>query len=413
MMKTIESVLDYLSRKLRIDFHYIFKGGLYSVSAQFFVGLSSFALSVAFAHLLAKEDFGRFQYILSIGQFIGLFALTGLGTTLVKSTARGYEGTLYFAFWTYLKWGLPSILCGTGIGIYYLIQEDFLLGWGIIIINTASTLVAAAKLYAPFQSGKKLFLENGIATVTGSIVPNIALVSCLFLSTNVITIILVYALSHTLVNLYLFTKALRRAENDQVDKTAIPQSIHLTLQDIIQTVPGQIDKVILFQFSGSAALADLIFATTVPEQIKYYFKATKQLILPKVSVRSISSLKEDFLRKIFLLYVVIIPIILIYIVLSPYFFSIFFPQYTSAVLYSQVYSLLFLVFPISLLNYVFIAHEQQKILYKISVSSSIIKVVSTVTFVPLFGMWGVLLSIMILRFYSSGTILYYFIKLKE
>ena len=90
----------------------------------------------------------------------------------------------------------------------------------------------------------------------------------------------------------------------------------------------------------------------------------------------------------------IIVFCIIYIFLAPYFFKFFFPKYLNAVSYSQLaifYTLAGITYPFgSYLN----AHRKVKESYAIAIINIIVKIITLAIFVPLYGVWGAILSIL-------------------
>lgn len=383
------------------------------ILAQVAVTGIAFLSSVAFANMLSMQAYGNYQYILSVAEFIMAFSLTGMGTAVVRSVAKGYDGTLSHAFRQNLRWSILVVLIGIGTSAYYAYKENIFLAYGVLIASILSPIITSSKFYLSFLNGKKLFGKTGSYSVIGYLLPTIILVGTLFFTKNLYILIAIYFVSHAAVNLILNHFASKSAENNKIHDETIPFAKHLSFQNLIVQIAGQLDKIVLFQTTGAAALAEYMFAMSVPRQFQHLFKRTRSIVLPKISERPYAELRMSLPRKVGLLYVFIIPAIIGYVIVAPYVFELFFPQYISAVLYSQVYSLIFLLLPISLFTDVFMGHAKHKVLYKDTIIISLFKIVITLVLVPLYGIWGVLASLLITQTSKSFLTIYYFWKIKE
>src|SRR3989344_3749954 len=98
---------------------------------------------------------------------------------------------------------------------------------------------------------------------------------------------------------------------------------------VLNTVAGQIDKILLWQFLGPVQVATYAFAIAIPEQLKGPLKGMGGIVLPKFAAQS----PEEILRSIPLLWrklglyaVGLFCISAAYIVAAPYIFAFLFPQ---------------------------------------------------------------------------------------
>ncbi len=402
-----------ISSYLKTDLSYIIKGSSAMVTGQGFVSLIAFLSSITFANLLPKEAYGTYQYILTVSEFVMVISLTGLSSAVVRAVAQGNDGTLDETFKKNLIWSIGSVLLGIGISAYYFLNENLVLGWGILIASILTPLITSAKLYLSYLVGKKLFSKSSVYSVIGNLIPTGAVIVAIFLTDSILIILSIYFTFHAVVNLILHHRARQASENELTDPNTIPYAKHLSFQNIITRVAGHLDKILIFQFAGSVALAEYFFAISVPRQFQHFFKASKTIVLPKVSTRPFHELRISLPRKVVLLYLFIIPATILYVLLAPFIFKLFFPLYISSVVYSQLYALIFLFLPLALFQDALIGHAKHRVLYKSSVVTSTIKVITTLAFVPSLGILGALISVLLTQALSSIQIAYYFYKEKD
>ena len=413
LKRRILSVLGKLEKKLQIDVHYIFFGGGAMAIGQVAVTGIALLTSIAFANLLSKEAYGTYQYILTAGEFLTTFSLIGIGRAAITSVAKGKDGVLDAGFKQALLWGIPAMTVGIGMGIYYLSKGDMLFGFGIALSVILTMVIIAAKTYISFLNGRKLFKQTSAATVIGILIPGIVIVITLCLTKNIFILLVAFLLSNALVNLGLFFWSRTYKRNNDTDPHLTHDAIHLSIDAIISRSIASLDRLILFQFAGPAALAEFLLAMNFERQFSHLFKSMNSIAIPKLTNRSFHILQETLPRKLLMLYALLIPFTIGYILLTPLTFHYVFPKYESSVLYAQVLGLAFLFLPIKVLADTFISHSKHRELYYITFLSSGPKLIATLIFVPWLGIWGVIASLFTEQIIHAGVILYFFFKKYE
>lgn len=203
LRKWLHSLLRGLEKYTRTDMIYLFRGGFWLTAGQGMTSFLAFLLSIGFANLLVPETYGTYRYIISVGGLIAAFSLSGLSTVVTRSTARGYEGALWFSFLKNLKWSFGMMLIAGGAAIYYALQDNYLLAIGMLIVGCFSPLIDSAELYDAFLNGKKDFRTASLLRITRNAVPTIVLFIALLITKNPLLLVLVYFLAHTVTILSL------------------------------------------------------------------------------------------------------------------------------------------------------------------------------------------------------------------
>ena len=163
---------------------------------------------------------------------------------------------------------------------------------------------------------------------------------------------------------------------------------------IIGSIAGNIDRILLFHFLGGAALATYIFAINIPKQLRSLLTIFQPLVLPKMSVQNVETIKQTLPRKALILLLLIIGPVALYVVSAPYLYALFFPQYGESVIFSQVFALSLLFIPMSLLKNIFPAHQRKREMYIIRVTTSVVRIGFVVILLPLYGIWGAVAAIL-------------------
>ena len=106
MKNWLSGLLNTLGIYTKTDVVYLASGSFWNISSQIVSSLCTFFLAIAFAHFISKEAYGQYKFVLSIISIISTFTLSGLGTAVMQSVTKGYEGTLAYAFRKNLRWSI-------------------------------------------------------------------------------------------------------------------------------------------------------------------------------------------------------------------------------------------------------------------------------------------------------------------
>lgn len=389
---------------------YLFRGGSWLTIGQIGNSLVSFVLSIIFANFLAKEVYGTYQYVLSVVGILSVFTLSGINTAVVRSVAKGFDQTVKSAFWIKLRWGILGSLAGFALALYYAIQGNTTLAIVFFISAVILPLHDASALYSDFLLGKKQFQRHTIRLFVTRIAFLAAIVLLLQLSMNVLFIIATHLLLYTALQLFFFRSITARlGANAASDPSAESYGKHLSLMNIVGIIATNLDRLVVFYFLGSAQLAIYTFAFAPVLQIKSLLKSVESLIAPKFPARDLALIRRSLFGKIVRMGIFIFLVSLVYILIAPFFFRVFYPQYTEAIFYSQllIFSLLFyvVIFPQSALE----AHAKIKELYILKTVIPVLRIGLLLILGLLFGIYGVIAAILIapaLRFAFATFLLY-------
>src|SRR3989344_1851820 len=92
------------------DMVYVARGGFWT-TLRFAIGmLTSVATIIAFGNLLPRENYGIYNYLLSLGASLSFLTLSGIGPAVVRSIARGFESVARYALRLQIKFNLIAVL---------------------------------------------------------------------------------------------------------------------------------------------------------------------------------------------------------------------------------------------------------------------------------------------------------------
>lgn len=395
------------------DTSYILKNGGWIFVAQLFTSLSAFILSILFSHLLPKEEFGVYKYILSMAGILGGLSLSGLHTTIIRSTARQKEGLFKKSLKISLRWGLLSTTCSLFISAYYFIQQNNILALSFLIVAFLQPLLNSLLLFRSFLNGKQEYKYLSLYNIILSVLATAFIGATIFFTKNPVLIILSYFVSNTIIAFVIFRTVQKKYKpNEEQEEGEITYSKHSSLINILDTVANNIDKVILFQVLGGTSVSIYTFALAFPEQIRNLYKIIPMIATPKFAKRPLEEIKKVFLKRTLRMFFASSVLILIYIYTAPKLYSIFFPQYSDSVIYSIVFSIVLLVEG-GLSSAIFKAKQAIKEQYILSVGSNIIKILLLILSTLLWGLWGAIIARVVSRISGFFLSIYLTVRLKN
>ena len=391
---------------------YIASQGSYLVIGNAISSVSSFLLALAFARLLPKEIYGQYRYILSIMGIIAICALPGLENTIIQAVARGFEGSFKKILKTRFKWGLWGSLASLIVAAYFLIKQDNNLAACFLIAGIFFPIMETTGSYLSYLIGKKLFSIQVKYGTLSQIIATIITIITLFLTKNLIILVLMYFLSNTVLRIYFLLRTLKKnPPNEKDNPQFIPFGKHLTVMRIMLTISGQLDKILLFNVLGATQVAIYSFAELPSRQIGSLLKNLRLLALPKFATRTRKEIRKTLLKKVAKSALLIIPVIVIYIIIAPYAFKIFFPQYLDSIFYSQLFMLTLIAFPATMIALSFEAKLMKKELYQLTVISPIIRIILLIILTSFWGLLGTVLAQLISRVFDIVFTLFLFRKI--
>jgi len=410
----IKNTLLWSQKYTQTDMLYIAKGGFWLFMGQLVSFVANFLLIVAFTNWLSKETFGTYKYVLSLLGILSIPSLSGLNSAVLNSASKNEDGTFLKAFQLKLKWGFWGTIASLAVSLYYFFQSNITLAICFLIVACFLPFFNSFSLYDSFLAGKKKFSLQKKFNILIQIASLVALALTLLFTKNIYYILLAYFLPLTLLYIifFLLTKKMFNPQG-KVNLKTLKFGKHLSLMGIFGHLNSQADKIILWHFLGPVPLAIYSVIMMMPDRIKEILKIIGNLAMPKLVVKPLSELKKVIPKKTLQLFVLAVPIMLLYILLVPYVFKWFFPQYLQYVVYSQFYALILLSYPRILSGSVLTAKQKTKELYISSLVLSPIYWILLLVLTPKFGIWGAIFSFLGLEFVTFALQYFQFIKTKD
>ncbi len=381
----------------KTDMIYLAKGGFWLTLGQGFSSLSAFLLAIAFANLLPKEVYGNYKYILSIAGILAIPTLSGINTSIVQAVSRGYEGSVMPALKTKIKWGLLGAIASLALAFYYFLNDNTTLTISFLIIAIFVPFMDSLTIYSSYLNGKKDFKSLSKYNILTTIISVLIMLAVIFFSKNIFLIIASYFASNTMLRLIFFKLTFNKnILNKKKDANTISYGKHLSLMSALNIISLYFDKLLIFHFLGATELAIYSIAVAPPEQIKGLIKNINALALPKFSSNNFDNTNKALRIKLIKMSLALSLISILFIIIAPWLFKIFFPQYLEAILFSQVLSTtLIFTGPIIILISLFQSREKKKILYQYNIIKPIIKIILLLIFIKHLGVMGIIIAIIL------------------
>lgn len=419
MLKITAKFLSWIGRATGTDMNYLTKGGGWLFVGQIVSILLSLVLTLAFANLLSPEIYGTYRYLISIMSIVGIFTITGLTNSLTQSISRGFFTSMKRGFDLQKKWIFVPIFVTSFLSLYYYLQGNLVLAKCLVIVLIIFPAYKTFSLFDSYLVGKKDFKTKTLYGVLQNLINTIAPIVCLYLTDNIYVIVFVYLLTLFVPSFIFFKKTLKDSLvlseiNKAEDKNLEENSFHLSFLNGIGKIATEIDKILIFHYLGPVKLAIYSFASAPITKAEGSLLMVRDLILPKISLRTPEELKNTLPKKIFIFSLLIVPMIVLYMALSPFLFQYLLPNYMESIIYTKYLSIsLIFALPILVLNQTLIAQMQKRGLYTTRVLSPAIKIALMAFLIPRFDIFGAVLSVILGSIANIFILIYLFRNMKD
>lgn len=412
LKNTIYQLLRRSEKWTKTDMVYLSKGGFWLTLGQVISSLSAFMLALTFANFIPQEVYGAYKYIMSIIAILTIPTLTGMHLSVARDVARGFDASIFPAFKTKLKWGSISTAIGFIVAVYYFLNGNFALASSFLIAGIFIPTMNALLIYEALLSGKKLFKLSSIFSIYSQIAYTTILVTTLYLTNNIIIIILAYFSIITLTRLFFYKLSLKKIKiNEKQSSSTVSYGKQMSGILILGTIAGNIDKMLLWHFLGAVPLAVYAMAQAPIAQISALLKQVNSLAYPKLASANNQELKQTLVPKLLKFFLLVILIVSAYVMLCPFFYKIFLPQYTESIRYSQYLAIALIFFPQKMLGLTMQAKAQKKAQIIVSTSSSTLRIILYLILLPLWGINGAIIAHLLPYALNTFTLSYFFKKL--
>jgi len=410
LKKKVIKFLRWSEKYTKTDMVYLAKGSFWITTGKFLTSFFAMLTMIAFARWVPQKTYGTYQYVLSTVGILSIFTLPGMNSALKRAVAKGKEKMLSLCAKARLKWGFAATVIGLGISGWYFFQGNSQLALSFLIAALFLPFTRIFNSFDPFWQGRKRFdIENKYKVVI-NFLEALFLIPIIFFTDYLIFILLGYFISRTIFRAYFFKITLNKTKGQEKDEETIPYGKHLTLMSTATTIGEKIDKIIMWQFLGPAAIAIYSFAQLPISRIGGLISVTN-LAFPKLAERDVKKIKKGILKKFLKFFLVTIPFALFVVLIAPYIYKILFPQYLDSVPFFRLLALDIVLIPFALLDTSLVTEMKKKELYITRFITPTLKTLLFLVLIPMFGIWGVVTAYLGSRVINSFLVLYFFLKI--
>jgi O-antigen/teichoic acid export membrane protein len=388
-------VLDGLSRALQIDVLYYIKGSFWAGVGQLSFGLLRFLQLLILAHLVDKQFFGEFQFILSVLAVVLVSSLPGIDTAIVQSVSNGYGHSLISGVSAKIRWSLfgSLALLLTAVFFKFFMPLDF---WHVFAFAAlVFPLYAGFAGVASYYRGKEDFRSAALCEVVINLAGFAGVMVVLFVQ-SLLAMTLSMMLLVAFVSWVLYARAASKVSGASKDAHLVSYGVNLTLMSLMAYVAMYVDRFIVAGLLGFENLAVYSIAVSITLFLALSGRLFGMVLLPKMSRARPDQIGR--IKRVFWLFFLVVAGFSALVALSlPFVWPFLFSKYAEALPYAQfsmAYAAFFL--PSSVLLSYFQGQKKTKLLYAYNISSGILSLVLLAVLVPFFGIWGAVSSKIIL-----------------
>ena len=399
----VNSILNAAGGIARMDLRPLLKGVAH-LSLNQIIGIgTALILALAYAHILPKEVYGTYKYILALFGMLAVFSLPGMDSAAQKWIAAGKEGVFWPTFRKRVEWSGVSVLAGLGIGLYYLVNGNEVLAYSFLITAPLLLVLEPFSHFSALLIGRQQYQRYSYYSAALQLATASVILVTIFLTQNVVIIIASYFLSFVLARgIVLWLVVLRNPPIGEHEDEVIRYGTHFSIINILGVGSGQLDAILLFHYLGPIALAVYSFGQAASDQARKIFKiVTSVMAFPKFSALDTERLKRELPHKILVAHLVTVPLALALIAIIPPFYHLLFPAYVESIPYAQVMAGLLAFSPVRMISTAINAKGSIKDIYAINLTASLMQIVLLIFLVPLYGIWGAVFASPIQTFLSN------------
>jgi len=379
--------LRWSEKYTKTDMVYLVKNSGWVFFGQVITSLSALIVMIALANLVDKGEYGEYRYIISMILILSICTLPGMNTALVRTTAQGNSGQLKSTVKIRMKWGLLGSLLAFILSGYYWLNFNNSLATSFMVVGVFLPLYNTFFGYYFFLQGKKLFNQSAIVQGIGRI---------FFLVAMLLTAYLIPQASY-LIGVYMFTTFLmqyggyywtnkKHEEQPQDSTETLSYGRYLSVWQFPYLVSSQIGIITTWYWLGDVEAAIYAIAMMVPMEMNRFGTILNQVAMPKMTNRDFDI--KSLFGKIIKLQILLVFVWMMYALCASTLFSLFFPKYPEAVIYS-IFAMLMIVFiPRILFHGLIHARGMKNVIQKTSILICVTHILLTIILIPTYGLWG-------------------------
>jgi O-antigen/teichoic acid export membrane protein len=345
-MFNFDNIISKYSKKFGLDLDYFLKNGFWTTSFQIISISISFILSIIFANYFSPEFYGKYNLITSILSLIIIFSIQEIGSTIIRSVSKEYEGTYFYSLKLILKYSsIGTTLLLIVSSYFYIIQKNDI-SFGLLLLAIIFPLYSISPYFQNYYIGKQKYKTFAKLNSISYILQFIILIFVLFTTKNVVLAILIPIITKLCYDLYITLIVVKKEiKNNRVDYKGIENSKKIYFSHILYVGSTRLEPILIGIFLGIKELAIYVITTLIPNQGKTLFNFISPTFLPKLTKNITKITKYDIFKHLIKLELIFTLMFLSYILLANTIFSNLYIFYIDYVILSMIFSITLLTIP--------------------------------------------------------------------
>jgi O-antigen/teichoic acid export membrane protein len=379
-----------ISKKTKIDIISIFTSSTFSQFIQFI-------FLVVLSRSVSIDDLGVYQYFMSLAGFMVFSSFPGLSDMIRQEIARNNPN---LNFSSQIIQFLTSCIGSILIFAYSIFVNDPIIKNCLYILSFFFPLSYGLSLWKDIMIGHGEMAKFAkYQAVNQVIIYGTSIIYLLYFNEDIMNLLILHFVCRTLVNVSM-TILVRNhfAPKWVFNKQNLYYSISNTLSIFINNIGVFIDKILLFNFVSPTNLAIYAISEKLPEAIKSQIQGLRKILLPKFArEKHYTKTLDKKIKKISCLIAVVI--IIIALVIVPTFIKFMFgDQYAKSILICQCLMGTMIIGQITQFKASYIlSHLDASSVRLYTLGANFVKIVASCLFVPVYGVWGAVLSVFLYR----------------
>lgn len=358
---------------------YIIKNGSWVFVGNVLLAVFAFITTAILAHILPKETFGTYRFLLTVIPLLAVFTLPDMGVSITRAVAKNLPVDILEVVKEKVKFGFfASILSLSAAGFYFW-QDNEDLARLFIITAFFIPLFDVFLVYTNALYGRKKFKQATVYLVASRLMAMLIMIATAFLTKNILLIALAYFIGQVTVQTFWFFKV-RKKEGFNIprtDNSILEYGKHLTVIGAIAVIVASLDKLVVWHYFGAEALALYTVALLVAWEGGRMIESLSVVLLPFFSEAKDHGHLKSLIQHLPLLVTILLLGSIITVFLMPYLLNAFFPNYTAALNLARISCILLILLPLnsSLYRYLVAVMSKRAMIYLQLLKMSIFLVV--------------------------------------
>lgn len=332
---------------------YIIKNGSWVFAGNVLLAVFAFLTTTTLAHLLPKETFGTYRFLLAIIPLLAVFTLPDMGPAITRAVAKKMSLNIWDAIREKFCFGLLGSLIAFSMAAFYLFRDNNELATLFAIVAIFIPLFDVFLLYINALYGRKEFKLATTYQVTSKLASMVTIITVALVTSNLVWILCTYFIAQLIPQIFVFFKVASThfAEPAKTEASILKYGRHLTFIGAVAVLATTIDKLVVWHFFGAEALAIYTVALLVAWEGGRMIESLSVVLLPFLAEAQDSQNIKLLLRHIPSLAIILTVGAIATVFIIPYVFAIIFPNYSEAVGLAQLGCVLLVLLPLNSVLY--------------------------------------------------------------